>query len=79
MRFLGNDKLAYAIGTLVISFLIIVFAEITPKVIGATYPERTALLLVYVLMFFEKLPPTTDELEKVLGAPIIGRIPRTNP
>jgi magnesium and cobalt exporter, CNNM family len=45
VRFLGQDKLSYAIGTLVISFLIIVFAEITPKVIGATHPERTALLL----------------------------------
>ena len=45
VRLLGHDKLAYAIGTLVISFLIIVFAEITPKVIGATHPERTALLL----------------------------------
>ena len=49
VRLLGDDKLAYAIGTLAISFLIIVFAEVTPKVIGATYPERTALLLVYVL------------------------------
>ena len=47
VRFLGQDKLAYAIGTLVISFLIIVFSEITPKVIGATFPERTALLLSY--------------------------------
>ena len=45
VRMLGQDKLAYAVGTLVISFLIIVFAEITPKVIGATHPERTALLL----------------------------------
>jgi Mg2+/Co2+ transporter CorB len=49
VRLLGDDKLAYAIGTLAISFLIIVFAEVTPKVIGATYPERTALLLVYLL------------------------------
>jgi Mg2+/Co2+ transporter CorB len=49
VRLLGDDKLAYAIGTMVISFLIIVFSEITPKVIGATHPERTALLLVYVL------------------------------
>jgi len=49
VRLLGDDKTAYAIGTLVISFLIIVFSEITPKVIGATYPERSALLLVYVL------------------------------
>jgi magnesium and cobalt exporter, CNNM family len=49
VRLLGDDKLAYAAGTLLISFLIIVFSEITPKVIGATYPERAALLLVYVL------------------------------
>jgi Mg2+/Co2+ transporter CorB len=49
VRLIGDDKLAYAAGTLVISFLIIVFSEITPKVIGATYPERTALILVYVL------------------------------
>ena len=49
VRLLGDDKVAYAIGTMVISFLIIVFSEITPKVIGATYPERTALLLVYLL------------------------------
>src|SRR2546421_2985876 len=45
VRLLGQDKLAYAIGTVVISFLIIIFSEITPKVIGATHPERTALLL----------------------------------
>jgi Mg2+/Co2+ transporter CorB len=49
VRLLGDDKLAYAAGTLLISFLIIVFSEITPKVIGATYPERAALLLVYAL------------------------------
>ena len=49
VRLLGDDKIAYAIGTLAISFLIIVFSEITPKVIGATYPERTALFLVYLL------------------------------
>lgn len=49
VRLLGEDKLAYAIGTVVISFLIIVFSEITPKVIGASYPERSALLLVYLL------------------------------
>jgi Mg2+/Co2+ transporter CorB len=49
VRLLGDDRLAYALGTLVVSFLIIVFSEITPKVIGATYPERTALLLAYPL------------------------------
>jgi len=45
----GQGKLAYAVSTLAISFLIIVFAEITPKVIGATYPERIAPALAYVL------------------------------
>jgi len=46
---MGQDKLAYAVSTIAISFLLIVFAEITPKVIGATYPERIALPLSYVL------------------------------
>jgi Mg2+/Co2+ transporter CorB len=45
VRLFGENKMVYAIGTLVISFLIIVFSEITPKVIGATHPDRTALLL----------------------------------
>ena len=47
--FFGQGKLAYAVSTLAISFLIIVFAEITPKVVGATYPERIAPVLAYVL------------------------------
>ena len=49
VRLLGEDKIAYAIGTVAISFMIIVFSEITPKVIGATHPESTALLLSYPL------------------------------
>ena len=49
VRLLGEDKVVYAISTMVISFLIIIFSEITPKVIGATYPERVALPLAYVL------------------------------
>lgn len=45
VRLFGEDKLVYIISPLVVGFLIIVFSEITPKVIGATHPERTALLL----------------------------------
>jgi Mg2+/Co2+ transporter CorB len=41
----GDDKIAYFVSPIVVGFLLIVFAEITPKVIGATHPERTALLL----------------------------------
>jgi Mg2+/Co2+ transporter CorB len=49
VRLFGGDRVVYFVSTLVISFLIIVFSEITPKVIGATYPEKSALLLAYVL------------------------------
>ncbi len=49
VKLFGEGKTAYAVSTLGISFLLVVFAEITPKVIGATYPERIALPLAYVL------------------------------
>jgi Mg2+/Co2+ transporter CorB len=46
VRLFGEEnKLAYFISPIVVGFLVIVFSEITPKVIGATYPERAALLL----------------------------------
>ncbi|HET7362303.1 MAG TPA: CNNM domain-containing protein [Burkholderiales bacterium] len=45
----GEDRWVVFLTPIVVGFVIIVFAEITPKVIGATFPERTALLLVYVL------------------------------
>jgi len=47
----GQGRVGWAVtaGTLAASFLIIVFAEITPKVIGATYPERLAPPLAFVL------------------------------
>jgi len=49
VELVGQGRMAYAVSTLGISFVIIVFAEITPKVIGATYPERIALPLAYML------------------------------
>ena len=45
----GENKLALAAGTATITFLILVFSEITPKVVGATYPERIALPAAFVL------------------------------
>jgi Mg2+/Co2+ transporter CorB len=47
--YFGNNETVIAVATGTVAFLIIVFAEITPKVIGATYPERIALPLSYVL------------------------------
>ena len=45
VRLFGDDKIAYFLSPIVVGFLIIVFSEVTPKVIGAIHPERAALLL----------------------------------
>lgn len=49
VHFFGENRAALVIGTGLITFLILVFSEITPKVIGATYPERIAFPAAYVL------------------------------
>lgn len=53
----GNDEQVITIATGCVAFLLIVFAEISPKVIGATYPEQIALpasLLLKPLMTLAK-------------------------
>ncbi|MEK7361859.1 MAG: CNNM domain-containing protein, partial [Pseudomonadota bacterium] len=50
IQFFGDDKIALGLGTLAVTFLILVFAEITPKVIGAAYAERIAPVAAYVLV-----------------------------
>jgi Mg2+/Co2+ transporter CorB len=45
----GRDKFVLGAATVVVTLLLLVFAEITPKVIGARYPERVALATSYVL------------------------------
>ncbi len=39
----GREESVLTIATAIVAFLLIVFAEISPKVIGATFPERIAL------------------------------------
>jgi len=46
---LGQNQVALSVATVAITFLIVVFSEITPKVLGATFPEKIALPLSYVL------------------------------
>ena len=49
----GRNNLVLSIATGIVAFLIIVFAEITPKIVGATFPEKIALpasLLIGPLM-----------------------------
>jgi Mg2+/Co2+ transporter CorB len=45
----GHDDNVITISTAVVAFLLIVFAEISPKVIGATFPEKIALPTSMVL------------------------------
>jgi Mg2+/Co2+ transporter CorB len=45
----GEESWALATGTVVLTFLILVFSEITPKVIGAHHADRLALIVSYPL------------------------------
>jgi len=49
IQLFGDDKFVLMGATVVITFLILVFSEITPKVIGAAYAERIAPVASYVL------------------------------
>ncbi|KAF1030186.1 MAG: hypothetical protein GAK40_00122 [Burkholderia plantarii] len=43
LRTFGHDNVVLSVATGIVAFLIIVFAEIAPKIAGATYPEKIAL------------------------------------
>src|SRR5512144_556099 len=49
-RLFGEGELALGLGTLAISFAILVFSEITPKVIGAAHADRIAPTVSYALV-----------------------------
>ena len=48
-RLLGEGELALALGTLAITFGILVFAEITPKVVGVAHADRIVPVVSYAL------------------------------
>ncbi len=45
----GEGEWVLMIGTLAVTFAILVFSEITPKVIAAAYPEKLGILCSYIL------------------------------
>ena len=51
----GEGEWVLMIGTLLVTFAILVFGEITPKVIAAAYPEKLGILSSYVLYPLLKL------------------------
>ncbi len=54
-RLFGEGELALAAGTLAVTFAILVFSEITPKVIGAAHADRIAPVVAFVLRPLLKL------------------------
>jgi len=49
LRIFGASELTILLGTLLITFVLLVFSEIMPKVIAASYPEQVALPSSYLL------------------------------
>lgn len=49
MDLFGDNDWALGLGTLAVTFAILVFSEITPKIIGASYADKLALFLGYIL------------------------------
>jgi Mg2+/Co2+ transporter CorB len=49
VRLFGDGEMVLAGGTLAVTFAILVFGEISPKVIAATYPEKLAFASSYLL------------------------------
>ncbi len=55
MRMYPHDNSALLVGTLAITFVLLVFSEIMPKVIAASQPERIALFSSYPLAVLVRL------------------------
>ncbi|MCA1925955.1 MAG: HlyC/CorC family transporter [Thiobacillus sp.] len=49
IRLFGESDVALSVATLILTFLILVFSEVTPKVLGSSYPERVAYPAAYLL------------------------------
>jgi len=49
LQLFGEEKWALSLGTLLITFAILVFSEITPKILGAAHADRLARRLAFVL------------------------------
>ncbi|MFN3594225.1 MAG: HlyC/CorC family transporter [Thiobacillaceae bacterium] len=54
-RLFGENEMVLSLATVSVTFLILVFSEVTPKVLGATYAERIVPVVSYVLAVLLKL------------------------
>jgi Mg2+/Co2+ transporter CorB len=49
LELFGDEKWALAAGTLAVTFAILIFSEISPKVMGASHADRLAVIVSYAL------------------------------
>lgn len=71
LKLYGHNNAAILVGTLAITFTLLVFSEIMPKVIAASHPERIALfssypLAVVVRLFYPVVAIATAIVQYVL-------------
>lgn len=50
VKLVGEGEFALTVATLLVTLAILVFSEVTPKVIGAAYAEKIAISISYVLV-----------------------------
>ena len=68
IRYFGDDDRVILMATTLVALLLIVFCEITPKVIGATFPERIALPASYPLnLLMRLLAPAVWAVNLIVG------------
>jgi len=74
------ENIGVLIATIVVTILLLIFAEVTPKTLAIRYPERLALIYVYPLGIITKIVyPVTAGLSW-LGSMLAGgkaRVPQT--
>lgn len=78
----GEDKWALGAGTLAVTFAILVFSEITPKIMGAAHADRLAIVLGYVLTPLLKLFSPAVWFVNLFASGLLRLLrlsPRTNP
>ena len=68
IRYFGDDDRVILVATTLVALLLIVFCEITPKVIGATFPEHIALPASYPLnVLMRVLAPVVWAVNLIVG------------
>ncbi len=72
VRLFGEGEWVLTFSTLAIAFSILVFSEITPKVVAAAYPERVALTASYVLIVLLKITQPVTWFVNLFVRAILG-------